>query len=62
MTYAWHLYCNMTVHDGAFKKESMTLKIQRVADGDIVVFALSGRIDAEQQRSLIVPGQSFCAE
>ncbi len=27
----------------------MTLKIQRVADGDVVVFSLSGRIEGEQR-------------
>ena len=30
----------------------MTLKIQRAADGDVVTFALSGRIDVEQVTEL----------
>lgn len=52
MAYVWHLYCTMTVHDGAFKKESMTLKIQRSAEGEVVAFTLSGRIEGDQVAEL----------
>ena len=37
---------------GGFRGEPMTLKIQRSADGDVVVFTLSGRIGAERLAEL----------
>ena len=51
----------MKVHNGGFKRESMTLKIQRSAKGDVIAFTLSGRIGAEElaelQRLFEVEGQ-----
>jgi len=38
--------------DGGFKKESMTLRIDRSAKDDVVTFALSGRIKAEEVAEL----------
>jgi hypothetical protein len=50
-----------TKKDSGFKKESMTLKIDKSARGEVVVYALSGRIRAEEvaelQRLLEVEGQ-----
>jgi hypothetical protein len=38
--------------DRGFKKKSMTLKIQKSARAEVVVFTLSGRIRAEEVREL----------
>jgi ABC-type transporter Mla MlaB component len=40
------------VPDGGFKIESMTLRIQRSAKGEVMVFTLSGRIAAEEVAEL----------
>jgi len=43
----------MKVHEEGFKKkESMTLRIQRSAKGEVPVFTLSGRIAAEEMAEL----------
>jgi hypothetical protein len=56
MAYDWHTHCNLTWHktkkDSGFKKECMTLKIQKSALGEVVVYALSGRIRAEEVEEL----------
>jgi hypothetical protein len=40
------------VHNDGFEKESMTLRIQKSRDGEVTVFTLSGRIDAEEVAEL----------
>jgi hypothetical protein len=61
MAYDWHQHCNITSTDSGFNKKSMTLKIQKSGRGEVVVYALSGRIRAEEieelQRLFEVEGQ-----
>jgi hypothetical protein len=56
MAYGWHSHCNIALHktgkDSGLKKESMTLRIQKAARAKVVVFALSGRIKAEEVEEL----------
>ncbi len=50
--------------ENVFRKESMTLRIERSAKGEVMVFSLSGRIRAEGlaelQRLFEVEGQDRC--
>jgi hypothetical protein len=41
-----------TKKDSGLKKESMTLRIQKSENGEVVVYALSGRIRAEEVAEL----------
>jgi hypothetical protein len=52
MTYDWYSHCSMRVPNDGFKRESMTLRIQRSAKEDVVVLTLSGRIKAEEVAEL----------
>jgi len=53
-----------TKKDSGLEKESMILKIQKSARGEVVVFTLSGRMKAEEvaelQRLFEVEGQDHC--
>src|SRR5438093_3890014 len=62
MTYDWRLHCTPRGERSGIKKSM--LRIERSANGDIVVFTLSGRIRgedlAELQRVFTFEGQQHC--